>query len=129
MRGIYGIRYDDTYVYVGQSTDIKRRWKDHYKKYSVSEYDYEVLELTEDLDDREHYYIRKHKPTDNILHNPYKRHNPISPNTEVADRDIFRTPYLVPQVIRDELPIYTGDSVKAEYYGPFISLRKMNTKG
>tara|TARA_Y100001951_G_C11139263_1_gene182664 strand:+ start:127 stop:489 length:363 start_codon:yes stop_codon:yes gene_type:complete len=87
MKGIYGIKDKaGTIVYVGQSTNIKGRWKQHYKKYAESEYTYEILwednnATQEILDQREIFWIRgvaicNHEQgyeyaLQNIKHNPY----------------------------------------------------------
>ncbi len=72
MIGIYKITSPSGKIYIGQSTNIEKRWKEYYKlrcktqpklyhsflKYGSEKHVYEILEecLVENLDDREIYY-------------------------------------------------------------------------
>ena len=82
MTGIYLIRnLQNNKVYIGQSVNIERRFRDHknrtaytdyetplykaFRKYGVENFSFEILEecLSENLDEREIFYISKYKST------------------------------------------------------------------
>jgi group I intron endonuclease len=68
--GIYKITSPSNKVYIGQSKDIKKRWRDYkhsknqirlnrsFEKYSIESHTFEILEecCSEDLNKRENYY-------------------------------------------------------------------------
>ena len=106
--GIYGIVYDQDIIYVGQSKNIARRLKEHRKENKLNDVIsqiireqwkcnrykqlalyrfiennrddifFVVLEQTENLDDREEYYISTIKPKFNYkgVDVPYKKPEP-----------------------------------------------------
>lgn len=77
MKGIYKITNTITgAVYIGQSIDMEKRWKQHIlaakkrkpqllytamNKYGIKNFQFEVLEITDELDDRERYWIEYYK--------------------------------------------------------------------
>lgn len=106
--GIYGIVYDQDIIYVGQSKNIARRLKEHRKENKLNDIIsqiireqwkcnrykqlalyrfiennrddifFVVLEQTENLDEREEYYISTIKPKFNYkgIDVPYKKPEP-----------------------------------------------------
>jgi len=85
MEGIYLIRNNiNGHVYIGQSVNMEQRWKQHlyacksgkhsllYKamrKDGIENFSFRPLEATDDLDERERYWIETYKAKGAIVYN------------------------------------------------------------
>lgn len=101
IQGIYIIKNKlNDKVYIGQSKNIKRRWKEHrstafnpnstaynthlhksFRKNGLENFSFEVLEEVKDFDElnsKENYYINKYNSIDNGYNNIYTSRNGLS---------------------------------------------------
>jgi group I intron endonuclease len=97
MKGIYKITNPENKIYIGQSTDIERRFKDYKNlrcgsqrlifeslaKYGWLNHKFEILEECENLNEKEQYWINEFKSTTTGLNQVgvYNRRNFIYPDS------------------------------------------------